>query len=353
MIEILDPVSDAERVAELRAAGYEFVDAWTPARDELAGIAPFVGEMPTATSRLVAFPWRRAVVQLPDPDTFYRLRTARNRYLVDDDEQAAWAGALVGIAGLSVGASVLRVCALTGARRFRLAEFDTLGMTNLNRLEASVCDIGAPKLRSALRRVLEADPYTDVTAFPAGYRAADAAAFLGTGGEPLTVLLEEMDSLEHKIDIRVRARAARIPVLMVTDNGDNAILDVERFDLEPDRPLFAGRAGAVEALDPARLRNPAERLRIVSRIVGTDITPRARFSLTQVGRTLASWPQLGTAATAAGAFAGYAARLIACGKPLPSGRFRLDLDRAVYGGAATRAVDWHELDAAAFQAALA
>jgi tRNA A37 threonylcarbamoyladenosine dehydratase len=58
---------------------------------------------------------------------------------------------------------------LTGARRFRLADPDTLGPTNLNRLAGSVCDFGVPKLTLAMRRTLETDPYSDIEAFEAGY----------------------------------------------------------------------------------------------------------------------------------------------------------------------------------------
>ncbi|MGW4719344.1 hypothetical protein [Nocardia sp. NPDC004260] len=45
-----------------------------------------------------------------------------------------------------------------------------------------------------------------------------------------------------------------------------------------------------------------------------------------MGRTLPAWPQLATAVTLAGALAGLAARLIACGSGLSSGRYRVDLE---------------------------
>jgi len=71
-----------------------------------------------AASRYVFFPWRGTIVRLPDADLFWRLRTARNRYLIDEGEQRKWSAALIGIAGLSVGASVLAASSLTGAPAF-------------------------------------------------------------------------------------------------------------------------------------------------------------------------------------------------------------------------------------------
>jgi hypothetical protein len=375
MIELLDPVTDRLRIESLLdpAAGIKLVDAWETALPELASLdlphlspgtadsqasldqyfaAEWTDTSIEAASTYVLFPWRSTIVRLPGADLFWRLRTARNRYLIDESEQRQWSAALIGIAGLSVGASVLAASSLTGARRFRLAEGDTLGPTNLNRLAGSVCDLGEPKLTLAMRRTFEADPYSDIQAFPAGYTPGTADAFIGSGGtERLTVLVEEMDDLALKVGIRVKARAARVPVVMVTDNGDNAILDVERFDQDPGYPLFHGLAGDLAA-NPADLNDPIQRVNIASAIVGSQITPRTRFSLTQVGRTLPSWPQLGTAATAGGALGALASRYIACGVPLESGRYRVDLDETLIGAGARASSRWNELDEAGFLAGL-
>lgn len=349
MIEILHPGRDGERIAALRAplSGYDFVDGWTSALPDLVALdlPRRVGDAPVRASdpeplavlaraggtldeasRYVVFPWRRTVVRLPESETFHRLRTARNRWLIDAEEQRAWSSALIGVAGLSVGASALTTCVLTGARRFRLAEHDTLAPTNLNRLPASVCDLGAPKLVLAQRRTWEIDPYCEITGFAEGYRPGTAARFLGSGGDRLGVVIEEMDDLAMKIHLRIAARAARIPVVMATDNGDGTFLDIERYDLEPGAPLFGGRAGDLAALTGADLADPARRMEIVRAIVGAGLSGRTLASLDQVGRTLPSWPQLATAVAISGALAAYGARAIVCGAPLQSGRYRVDLE---------------------------
>jgi hypothetical protein len=375
MIEILDPATDGARIKSLLepATGFTLVDAWAAALPELASLdlphlspgtpdaraslEEYLASVWTdatieAASRYVLFPWRGTVVRLPDADLFWRLRTARNRYLIDEGEQRQWSAALIGIAGLSVGASVLAASSLTGARRFRLADPDTLGPANLNRLAGSVCDVGQPKLTLAMRRTLETDPYSDIEGFPAGYGPEAADSFIGAGEtERLAVLVEEMDDLALKVDVRVKARAARVPVVMVTDNGDNAILDVERFDIDHSYPLFHGLAGDLAA-SSVDLGDPVQRVNVASAIVGSQVTPRTRFSLTQVGRTLPSWPQLGTAATLGGALGALAARYIACGAELPSGRYRVELDETLLGPKARDARRWNELDEAEFLAGL-
>ena len=343
MIEVLDPTTDSARIDELTAR-LTYVDGWATALPELRAIEALGDTPPTdieRATRYIVFPWRNTIVRLPDAETFWRLRTARNRHLLTDAEQRQWSSALIGIAGLSVGSSVLSACALTGARRFRIADPDALGPTNLNRLVGSVCDLGVPKTTIAQRRVLEADPYSEFTVFENGYTEEVADAFLGVGAEPLAVLIEEMDDIPMKVAIRRRARAAGIPVVMATDNGDNVILDIERFDLEPDRALFHGRLSGDLV---------GNRVQLANAIVGSEVTPRTRYSLTEVGRSIPSWPQLGTAATAAGAAAAYAVRSIVCGEDVPSGRFRIDLDTAVLGDRARQAQRPNELDEATFLA---
>jgi hypothetical protein len=116
---------------------------------------------------------------------------------------------------------------------------------------------------------------------------------------------------------------------MATDDGDNTIIDVERFDLEPERALFHG------ALDEASLRGIPERpsltekVRLGKAIVGADVAPRMQRSLRLVGSQLPMWPQLGTAASLSGVAATYVARRVLTGAEMPSGRYRVSLDAAL------------------------
>ncbi|MBE7195701.1 MAG: ThiF family adenylyltransferase [Gordonia polyisoprenivorans] len=343
MIEILHPVRDRIRIEEL-CVRLRFVDGWESAAADLRELRRFDSVLPDVDvdgydhhSRYVVFPWRATMVRLPDEVLFHRLRTSRNRYLITETEQLRWESATIAVAGLSVGASLLHTCVLTGARRLRIADPDTLGPTNLNRLTGSVCDLGTPKAELAMRRTLETDPYINLEVFAEGVTEETASAFFGGNGDRTPdIVLEEVDDLATKVAIRRWAREAGLPVVMVTDDGDNVIVDVERYDLEPGRPLFHGNAGDIEALDADELRDPANRVRIAGAIVGEAIGPRTREALREVGRTMPSWPQLGTAATLAGAVGAVTARRIVCGDELPSGRARLSIDEVLVAVASDR-----------------
>ena len=48
----------------------------------------------------------------------------------------------------------------------RLADFDVLDLSNLNRVAGGVADVGVSKVVLAAREVAELDPYVRVVAFP-------------------------------------------------------------------------------------------------------------------------------------------------------------------------------------------
>lgn len=352
---LLDPVADATLVAEHLARGYELIDSWQYAGPELQQLdalqscgpepSPPVLDVTdpdvlTRHSRLAVYPWRGTVVRVPDSSTFYRLRTARNRFLLTGAEQTAWSTATVAVAGLSSGTAAMAACALTGARHFHLADPDKLAVTNLNRMSGSICDITQTKIDLAVRQLLESDPYTRITAFPFGYRPGTADSFLGIDDQPVAVVIDEIDDVAMKIDLRQRARAAGIPVISTTDIGANLVLDVERFDLDRTYPLFHGRAEDFDAGDPT---DPAQRLRMAAQIVGDVLTPRMAYSASQIGRSISSWPQLGATAMMAGSFAATAARMIVCGQPIASGRYHLEFDHILLGASARGTDGWNEL----------
>lgn len=60
-------------------------------------------------------------------------------------------------------------------------------------------------------------------------------------GGNLDLLIDECDGFDIKILARIKAKELKIPVVM--EANDRCMLDVERFDLEPDRPLLHGLIG--------------------------------------------------------------------------------------------------------------
>lgn len=278
----------------------------------------------------VYFPWRKTVVHVPSQEDFYKLRTARNKFLITAEEQDQFYHSCIGIAGLSVGSSIVNALILSGGgKHMRIADPDTLAITNLNRLQSSVCDLTRSKAIASARRAYEMNPFQEMIVYPDGFTSENSQDFFSRDGKKLDLFIEEMDNIKLKIDARFMARELGIPVIMATDNGDNTIIDVERFDLDPAYPLFHG------AVDEQVLRetpaNPslAEKVKLANSIVGPDVTPRMQASLQMVGSRLPAWPQLGNAATLSGAATSYVARRILTGASMPSGRYEVNFDALI------------------------
>jgi len=273
------------------------------------------------------FPWSRRLVHLLPRDELRFVRSSRNRNKIAPREAETLREKVIGIVGLSVGMASAVTLAMEGVGgAFRLADFDRLDLSNMNRLRAGVHDIGVPKTVLAARAMFEIDPYLEVTTFSAGLDARNVDEFL-TGGGQLDLLVEECDDLELKILVRERARQLRIPVVMET--SDRGLLDVERFDLEPERPLLHGLVGS---LSSAALRglSTKEKVPYVLRIIGeSTISPALAASLVEVKQTIATWPQLASAVALGGAVITDTARRLLLGTFRESGRFFVDLEELV------------------------
>lgn len=270
----------------------------------------------------VYYPWSKLLMHFPDEQMYVRLRTSRNRNLITEDEQVILNTKTIGIAGMSVGSNVLNTMVLTGlGRRFKIADFDTISVPNLNRIMAPASAVGINKAIYFARKSLEVDPFLEIEAFSKGLRKQDFQSFFLD--KRIDVFVEEMDNPYMKIETRKFARKHKIPVIMAADNGDGALIDVERFDHEPERSLFHGRFEKLIDLDSIKSELTfSEKLTIIANIVHLEeATPRAQDSLKQVGTILNTWPQLGTAALLAGVSLTFIARRILLAKEMDSGRY--------------------------------
>lgn len=325
---VLDPQrrSDRQILANLRSdSGVDVVDVARRQRHELQALLP--GPDPDVLSegdRYVYYPWRRAVVRMLGPRAFPLVRLDRNRNRITGEEQRRLRSQRIGVVGLSAGHPIAVTLALEGlCGELRLADGDSVELTNLNRLPTGVTDIGLNKAVLAARRVAEIDPYLTVRIVTEGVTGDNVDDFVAG----LDVLVEECDSVDMKLLLREVARRHHVPVLMET--SDRGLLDVERFDREPERPILHDLLPGVTAAALAELP-PLARIPIVLDIVDpSQASARGAASLAELGRTLSSWPQLAGDVTLGGATVAAAVRRLGLGEPLPSGRTRVDLDRLV------------------------
>ncbi|GAA0535865.1 Rv1355c family protein [Chitinophaga japonensis] len=274
----------------------------------------------------VYYPWSQRLVHLLDEAEFVEMRTSRNQHKITAEEIQRLATKKIGIIGLSVGQSAALTLAMERVcGELRIADFDTLDLSNLNRLRAGVHNIGLPKTTIVAREIAELDPFLKVTCFDEGITESNIASFL-TGNGRLDVLVEECDSLDIKILSRQQARAARMPVIMET--SDRGMMDIERFDQEPDRPILHGKVQETLSYSSIRQFSGEERMRLVYDILDYDnISDKLKHSIGEIGRSITTWPQLASAVALGGAMVAHVCREICLDRPMPSGRYYVDPDQ--------------------------
>jgi hypothetical protein len=189
--------------------------------------------------RWVFYPWTGDLVRMLAPGEFSELRLDRNRVKITSSEQQKLAAVTVGVVGLSVGNAIATTLALEAVcGHLKLADFDVVALSNMNRLRAAVSDIGLSKCVLTARQIFEFNPYARISIFCAGITDENIDDFLCA--EPrVNVVVEECDDLRTKFLVRERARAHGIAVVMETT--DRGMIDVERFDCSAS----AGNGGSV------------------------------------------------------------------------------------------------------------
>ncbi|WP_223706869.1 ThiF family adenylyltransferase [Niabella beijingensis] len=282
----------------------------------------------------VYYPWSGRMVHLLDEDEFIKVRTNRNVYKITPEETALFRGKKIGIIGLSVGQTIAMTIAterICGA--LHLADYDDIELSNMNRLPVGVHELGMSKAILSARKIAELDPFISVTCFTEGVHAENMDAFFTKNG-PLDLLVEECDGFDIKILSRMKARELGIPVVM--DTNDKGMLDIERFDLERERPLFHGGIPDLEKLDQQTLAaqltqlTPADKIRYLGAIVGMDnLSDSMKRSLTEIGKTITGWPQLASAVTLGGAIVTEACRNIFLNRFNASGKYFIDLEKII------------------------
>lgn len=277
----------------------------------------------------VFYPWLNQVVHMPPKEELRALRTSRNRNLITAEEQNRLYKATILIIGMSVGSNVVEALVSQGVGgKLVLIDMDIIEPSNLNRIRAPYHHVGLHKVEAISRKVWEIDPYIEITAYNDGLTESNIDQIFSDND--IEIVIDEMDELRMKILLRQKAKLQKLPVIMAADDGDDTLIDIERYDLKSGLELFNGLIPAeiLEKVMQQTLPCAQTGMLIGKYFVGPEHIPLRMYqSLNEVGKTLPSWPQLGGAATLSGVTLTYIARKIILGQNIRDGRILISLDQ--------------------------
>lgn len=290
-----------------------------------------LGNDPEIRGNWVYFPWSGKLLHIVVEGHYYKLRTNRNKNLITEDEQNKLSSFTVGIVGLSIGGNIAANLAYSGiSNTMKLADFDTLETTNLNRVQLGIDTVGKSKVEGIAHRIYEINPYADLHLFTQGLKVDTLGSFIDDDPKP-KLLVDAIDDIEMKIRLRMYAREVGIPVVMFTNLGDSVLIDIERYDQDKNTELFNGLLGK-ESIDEILKGVPKEHVnKYAVEIVGRENVPqRAIESVKEIGKTLVGRPQLMSTVSISSGVAPYLIRKIILNNNVNSGRRRIDFDSVLF-----------------------
>lgn len=267
----------------------------------------------------IFFPWSGLLLHTVLEVEQNCLRTNRTSKLVSQDEQKLMGEFTAGIAGLSFGNGIALSLAYSGASNtIKIADTDIFETTNLNRVRVGLPSVGEAKATVTAREIYEINPYADVRVFSDGLTPENIDQFVG-GDKPLNIIFDVVDDFSMKVRLRMAAKAAGIPVVMLTSLEDSILVDVERFDQNQEAEIFHGKLGSVTDELLHKQMSEQDKARYAMAVVGPEsISYRNLLSLSEVGKSLVSRPHLyGTVSIVCG-LAAYITKRIVLGEDMPS-----------------------------------
>lgn len=289
----------------------------------------FIDEKGPEYGTWVYFPWNGNLVRFPEKKDHQSLRTSRNRNLITQQEQDKLFESTILVAGMSVGSNVAETMAYQGTGgKLILADMDKLEPTNLNRIRAPYSEVGNHKVDIMGKKISELDPYIEQVHYKDGINEENFLEIIEEHNPD--VIVDEVDSLPVKIMMRMHAIREQIPVVMATDDGEDVLIDIERYDKDKSPKILHGLLpdDVIERVMRGIEIPRAELGMIIGKhFVGFENVPiRMLESLAEVGKSIPSWPQLGTSATLAGVVATYCAKEVILDHNLQTGRAVLGPD---------------------------
>jgi hypothetical protein len=297
----------------------------------------YAGKEPWTLGSWVYFPWSRQLVHILAQKDFEDLRTIRNRDLITEAEQKQLFDYGVACFGMSVGSARALAMAISGiSRKMKLIDGAVISGSNLNRILTGVASVGKSKAVTIGQQIYEMNPYSQVEYYDKAL--PDNMADIFDKPWPVKLVVDEIDDIEMKVRIRYEARKRKIPVVMATELGDTVMLDVERYDLEPNRELFHGMLDGIEELLDKPLENYREWTKHAVRIIDARNMPlKMQHSVLKIGTNIVTHPQLGSTVMVTGGLVAFAVKNIALGDNIMrSGRYVISLENTLLADHKTR-----------------
>lgn len=296
----------------------------------------YAGKDPWQLGTWAYFQWKNQLVHVLAQPDFEALRTTRNRELITSKEQQELLDFKVAAFGMSVGNAGALALAISGiSRNIKLIDGAVISGSNLNRILTGISNVGKGKALSVGQQIYEMNPYSNIAYFGLANKENIGGILDDPWGTDLVI--DEIDDIEMKVRIRYEARLRRIPVIMATELADTVILDIERFDLEPNRPLLHGVMPGIERLLDRPIENYREWTKYAVNIINPDnMTIKMQESLMRIGSTIVTHPQLGSTVMMTGGILAFATKSIALNSAIKSGRYVISLERELLSDHKTR-----------------
>lgn len=203
-------------------------------------------------------PLRESVIAVPPEEILYfAMRTSNSLYESGNlslfeiwekfrDTKIAFAGASV---GSNIAEAVVRN---VGPKKLKVADYDYATTGNITRLSrGNLFNLSDPasevfdpldpysrpgKAVTLAREILLVDPYTEIDVYQEPLSEENMDEFL----EGIDIVVEAIDNIEAKIELRKLARKKRVSLLMTSDVDGRVFADFYDYKNNPELPLVHG-----------------------------------------------------------------------------------------------------------------
>jgi hypothetical protein len=271
----------------------------------------------------IYYPWSGLLLHMVPEVDLHTLRTNRTKNLISEDEQHTMGEFTAGIAGLSFGNGIALSLVYNGASNsIKIADRDIFATSNLNRVRVGLPSVDQAKTEVTAHEIYEINPHAEVIVFNDGLTEENLDDFVN-GSHNLNIIFDVVDDFSMKVRLRLAAKKAKIPVIMLTSLEDSILVDVERYDLDPEAEIFHGLLGDVTDELLTKDMSEQDKVKYAMAIVGPE-----HISF-RIGTKLVSRPHLyGTVSIVCG-LAAYILKRIALGEDMPSLRKHLPFNEVL------------------------